>query len=82
MKKIINIVNHLGVGGLLHILLSTSIILIVQVLAPWWSAILVAVLAGLAKEFVWDRWLNRGTFEVKDLLCNLTGIILGCLAFF
>lgn len=82
IHKLVNIANHLGISGLLHILLSTAIVLIVQVFAPWWVAVLVAVLIGLAKEFVWDRWMKKGTFEVKDLLCDLTGIVLGCLAFF
>lgn len=82
MKKIVNVANHLGISGLLHILLSAAIVLIVQIFSSWWVAVLAALLAGLAKEYIWDRWLKRGTFEVKDLLCDLTGIVLGCLAFF
>ena len=31
------------------------------------------------KEFVRDKWLGKGTFDKKDLLCDFVGIIIGCL---
>lgn len=40
---------------------------------------LITAFVGIAKEFVWDKWLKKGTFEKKDLLCDLIGIIIGCI---
>lgn len=79
MKKLLNAL--FGEDGLKHILASVVIVLVSQVFAPWWAAICVAIVVGLVKEFVWDRWLKKGTFEVKDLLCDVIGILIGCLAF-
>ncbi|HRS20960.1 MAG TPA: hypothetical protein P5510_04300 [Clostridia bacterium] len=32
-----------------------------------------ALIAGLAKEFVWDKWMKRGTFEWKDIGFTIWG---------
>jgi hypothetical protein len=82
MKWLSKVAARAGIDGLLHVIVSVLIVLIVQIFGPWWVAVLAALLAGLAKEYIWDKWLKRGTFEVKDLKCDLTGIVLGCLAFF
>lgn len=81
MKWLSKIAVRAGVDGLLHVIVSVLIVLIVQICSPWWAAVLVAIVVGLVKEFVWDRWLKKGTFEVKDLLCDVIGILIGCLAF-
>lgn len=39
----------------------------------------ITAFVGIAKEFVWDKWLKKGSFEKKDLLCDLIGIIIGCI---
>ena len=39
--------------------------------------VLVAVLCGLAKEFVYDRWMKKGTFDRRDFLADGIGIALG-----
>lgn len=35
-----------------------------------------ALLAGLAKEFIWDKWMKRGTFEWKDIAFTCWGGLL------
>lgn len=73
------ILNCVGTEGLLHIICSVIIVSVLNVLLPLWVAVLIAAIAGVSKEFVWDKLLKKGTFEKKDLLCDLIGIIIGCL---
>jgi hypothetical protein len=37
----------------------------------------IAILAGLAKELVWDKWMGKGTPSQMDFLFTLVGAILG-----
>jgi hypothetical protein len=37
----------------------------------------IAILAGLAKELVWDKWMGKGTPSQMDFLFTLIGAILG-----
>lgn len=39
----------------------------------------VSFVVGLLKEFVWDRMLGRGTFELEDILSDALGAIVGFL---
>lgn len=73
------ILNWVGTDGLLHIICSVIIVSVLNVLLPLWVAVLIAAISGVGKEFVWDKLLKKGTFEKKDLLCDLIGIIIGCL---
>ncbi len=36
-----------------------------------------AVVAGLGKDVVWNRWLKRGTFEWLDIWATVLGGALG-----
>lgn len=78
-EKFEKIINYVGLGGMLHILCSVIVVSVVNLFFPLWVAIIVAALAGAGKEFIWDKWLGRGTFEKKDLICDLIGIVIGCL---
>lgn len=31
------------------------------------------ILAGFAKEIIWDGWFRRGTVELEDILATLVG---------
>ncbi|WP_273372997.1 hypothetical protein [Alistipes megaguti] len=73
------ILNWVGTDGLLHIICSVIIVSVLNVLLPLWAAVLITAIVGIGKEFIWDKWLKRGTFEKKDLLCDLIGIVIGCL---
>ena len=35
------------------------------------------VLATLAKDFIWDKWLKKGTFELADIYCGVVGSFIG-----
>lgn len=73
------ILNWVGTDGLLHIICSVIIVSVLNVLLPLWVAVMITAIVGIGKEFIWDKWLKRGTFEKKDLLCDLIGIIIGCI---
>jgi hypothetical protein len=73
------ILNYIGQDGLLHILCSIVLVRVIDIFFPLWVAIIATVVIGLAKELIWDKWLGKGTFDKKDLLCDLTGIIIGCM---
>lgn len=73
------ILNYIGQDGLLHILCSIVLVRVIDIFFPLWVAIIATVVIGLAKELLWDKWLGKGTFDKKDLLCDLIGIIIGCM---
>lgn len=73
------ILNYIGQDGLLHILCSIVLVRVIDIFFPLWVAIISTVVIGLAKELIWDKWLGKGTFDKKDLLCDLIGIIIGCM---
>lgn len=79
MKCLSEIAARAGIDGLLHVIVSTIIVLIMQIVAPWWVAIIVSILIGVGKELIWDLWLRKGQIQVKDLICDLAGILIGCL---
>ena len=81
MKWLSKVASRAGVDGLLHVIISALIVLIMQIFAPWWAAVLVAFLIGVAKELIWDLWFKKGQIQIKDLICDAVGIIIGCLGF-
>lgn len=77
-EKITNWINSkVGVDGLLHILACKLIVDVCQLFVPIWIAVLVAVVFALYKEFINDKLMKKGTYSVKDLICNAVGILLG-----
>ena len=40
-----------------------------------------AITFSLLKEFVWDKWLKKGCFEIADLIANGLGILEGSLMY-
>lgn len=73
------ILNYIGQDGLLHILCCSVLVSVLNLVLPLWWAVPITAFVGIAKEFVWDKWLKKGSFEKKDLLCDLIGIIIGCI---
>lgn len=73
------IYGKLGADGLLHVLCCKLAVDVCELFAPLWAAVAVALLCGLAKEFVWDKRMKRGTFDRKDLLADAAGSLLGIL---
>lgn len=58
---------------LLHLICGTYIYLIASVLLTPMLSIMLVIIAGFAKEFIWDRWLGKGAFEWMDIIYTITG---------
>lgn len=71
--------NYFGYDGLKHVIASNVMVVILNLILPLWVAVLVAALAGVGKEVVWDKLMKKGTFDKKDLIADAVGIIIGCL---
>lgn len=73
------IYKYFGQDGLLHILCSIIIVSLADLVLPLWIAVIIAALIGLGKEFIYDKWMGKGTFDKKDLVADFVGIIIGML---
>ena len=71
--------NYFGYDGLKHVIASNVMVVALNLILPLWVAVLVAALAGVGKEVVWDKLMKKGTFDKKDLIADAVGIIIGCL---
>jgi hypothetical protein len=71
--------DYFGFDGLKHIIVSNLIVVLVNIFLPMWIAVLIAAFIGIAKEFAWDKFLKKGTFDKKDLIADAVGIVIGCL---
>lgn len=69
--------ERLGVDGLLHVLACKLAVDACELFMPLWAAVLVAVVCAAAKEFVWDKWMKKGTFDRKDMLADAAGVLMG-----
>ncbi len=58
---------------LLHFICGTYIYLIASVLLTPILSIGLVIIAGFAKEFIWDRWLGKGAFEWMDIVYTIVG---------
>lgn len=76
------ILNWFGTDGLAHVLVSLVLCAVLAVFLPWWAAMIITLAVGVAKEFVWDLWLKRGTCDLKDVLYDAIGIILSVVILF
>lgn len=74
---ITKIANYFGTDGLLHILCSLILVCIFDIFFPLIIAILLTAIIGIGKEVIYDKLLKKGTFDKKDLIADLIGIILG-----
>lgn len=70
MKKIF---KWIGTDGLLHILVCATIALALGYFVNLGLATFAAIFIGFGKEIIWDAWMNKGTFELKDLACDIMG---------
>ena len=58
---------------LLHFICGTYIYLIASVLLTPILSIGLVIIAGFAKEFIWDKWLEKGCFEWMDIIYTVSG---------
>ena len=65
--------NRIQKDKLLHFICGTYIYLIASALLTPMMSILLVIIAGFAKEFIWDKWLDKGTFEWMDIVYTVVG---------
>ena len=61
---------------ILHLLAGYAVALTFGIFSPAAGAV-AGILAAFGKEFVWDKWMKRGTFEWQDLNVTLVGVLVG-----
>lgn len=66
---------------LLHFLCGYVIAITLSLWVPWLGAV-VGVLVAFGKEFIYDKWLGKGTFEWQDINVTLVGVLLGFIVAF
>lgn len=67
--------NLVGADGLKHIVMSAVITALLALMIPAPLAGLIVMALGAVKELV-DGLTNSGKREVKDMICNLLGILI------
>lgn len=78
MKELNAIFDKVGYDGCKHIILSAVLTVVAKWLLPLWVAILIVLAIGIAKE-VYDKASGEGCAELKDVVCDCIGIIIGIL---
>lgn len=59
---------------ILHITCSGILVIITSLVVSVFYAVCFSLIIGLLKEVVWDKMLNRGTPDVRDVVANIVGI--------
>lgn len=73
------IINYFGIDGLAHIIVCNVLVSIIAIIIPLWIAVIITIIIALGKEYIYDKKLGKGTCEIKDLIADGIGIIIGCL---
>lgn len=60
---------------LLHLIGGIYLFLILSIVMPHEIACGVAIIIGIAKEIVWDKWLGKGTPEILDTIMTSVGAL-------
>ena len=66
---------------ILHFAVGALISLGVTAVAGAVAGVCAALLIGCAKEWIWDAWLKRGTFDGLDALATTLGGIVAAAVF-
>lgn len=77
MNYINKFFDYFGFDGCKHIVLSAIIVAVLALVFPNWMAFVIGLIIGLVKEFVYDKFLGKGTFEKKDMIADLIGCVIG-----
>lgn len=76
------IYKYFKIDGLLHIVVAVLLMNVCKALdVPVVLAVATVLVLILLKEFIHDKKLGRGTFEMKDIYAGLAGVLIGVLAY-
>lgn len=78
-EKISNWVRErIGFDGLLHFAFCAMLSCSIKYIVGDILAIVIICVIGMAKE-IYDKKSNKGVAEIKDILCNFVGVLIGIL---
>lgn len=63
---------------LLHSICSLLLVIVLSLIFPIWASVLITLFIGISKE-VYDKVSKKGHAEIKDLIADLIGILIGFL---
>lgn len=78
MNWINKLFDLVALDGCKHIILSALIVVVANLFLPPWAAALIALAIGGLKEFN-DYRTGTGQVQVKDIICDIVGLIIGLL---
>lgn len=78
MKYLNRIFSWMGSDGMMHVILSSIIASVLNILLPWELAAAITFTVGIGKE-LYDRISGNGCSEIKDIVCDIVGILIGIL---
>lgn len=78
MKWINKLFDLMALDGCKHLILSAFIVVVANLFLPTWAAALIALAIGGLKEF-YDYRTGSGQVQVKDIICDIVGLIIGVL---
>ena len=68
---------HLFAGLIISISVGYSIVRLSNIDWLFFSGPVAAIIAGCFKEYVWDKFLKKGTFETADMIVTSYGGAIG-----
>ena len=68
----------MGEDGMAHVILSALLSSVLNLFLPWELACLLTLSIGVGKE-IYDKRSGKGCAEVKDIVCDIVGILIGIL---
>lgn len=70
--------TNIGFDGLLHFAVCAMLSCSIKYIVGDILAIVIICVIGMAKE-IYDKKSNKGVAEIKDILCNFVGVLIGIL---
>lgn len=68
-------IGYFGADGILHILVSYTILDALALVLPLWIAAVATVIMGVGKELIYDMLCKKGNCDPKDLIADGIGIV-------
>lgn len=74
----LQLLNRLNKDKLLHIVVSATIMVVLNLILPTWVAALTTLSIGISKE-IYDKLSGKGSCELMDIVYDCIGILIGIL---
>lgn len=72
--------NWIGIDGYAHIVTCAALTLFFCYFAPWYWAGTISMGIGIIKEII-DYFIPSHTTSIKDIICDLSGTVVGVLLY-